>query len=94
MVLSGLLMSKKRKTRQEKIIADLRKKLEATKTRNRSNKGVINSESVISTLPTTRPTTQDSIQYPTSYIKKNLTKTITLAILVISLELVIYFFTG
>lgn len=91
MLFSGSLMAKKRKTRQEKIIAELRRKLAAKeKTRDKSE--------VVTTTPTptTQPVTQSPIPslIPASLIKKDLTKTFVLAILAISLELVLYFFIG
>lgn len=102
MLFSGLLMAKKRKTRQEKIIADLRRKLEMTR---RGKEWVMSSESSRESepeekmerlIPVThpRPMTQNSPPISTTYIKKDLTKTFVLAILAISLELVLYFFIG
>lgn len=100
MLFSGPLMAKKRKTRQEKIIADLRRKLEATK----RAKWEVGSEKLEPEVRNKKEETKtshllsqnqaSSLTFPTSYIKKDLTKTFVLAILAISLELVLYFFIG
>lgn len=105
MLFSGSLMAKKRKTRQEKIIADLRRKLEATRSRSVGEKWDVGREVRVSReetltspsqLPITRLTSHISSppSISTSFIKKDLTKTFVLAILAISLELVLYFFLG
>jgi len=88
-----------RKTRQEKIIADLRRKLEMTR---KGKEWVMSSESnregehekkTERFIPIThpRPITQNSPQISTSYLKSDLTKTFILTILAISLEIVLYF---
>lgn len=103
MLFLALLMAKKRKTRQEKIIAELRRKLEATRATgekwvvgSESSRGSEHEEKMERLIPIThpQPITQNSSQYLTPYIKKDLTKTFVLAILAISLELVLYFFLG
>lgn len=92
------LMSKK--TKQEKIIADLRRQLEATKTVTNSISEQINYPlpKRTATLPSfsspqdtkTIAFSQDSL----GLIKKDLTKTLLLSILAISFELVLYFLLG
>ena len=92
-----------KKTRQEKIIADLRRKLASTGS-NLSPQALPSKPQPITnpqpitqltslTLPPTNhlpPTTYNPPQVA-AYIKKDLTKTLILTILVISLELMLYF---
>ncbi|MFZ5365957.1 MAG: hypothetical protein ACOZBZ_01560 [Patescibacteria group bacterium] len=93
-----------RKTRQEKIIADLRRRLEATRNRSEGEKWDVGREVRVSreelkNSPPQFPISQPTSHFPsspsisTSYIKKDLTKTFLLTILAISLELVLYFLT-
>lgn len=89
-----LLMS--RKTRQEKIIADLRKRLNARIAQSSLPSAGLakNAEPAkIESNLSKRMATSDSAApaVSVSYIKKDLTKTAILTILAISLELVLYF---
>jgi len=75
-------MAKKRKTRKDKIIADLKRELAKKKSTNLTPK-----------LPKLNPipTNINNINKQTNpYLKKDLTKSLALAILVIGFELVIY----
>lgn len=91
--------SMSKKTKKEKIIADLRRQLETTKQskweiRNEKLDNEVRAEkkeNQKSNFPFPSPTSQ--IQFPTSimFIKKDLTKTLLLSILAISFELVLYF---
>lgn len=89
-----------RKTKREKIIADLRRELSQVKTDIQLPKVVDQTrafEKKITIEPiqsvNTFPHQSNSIYtYPTQLIKKDLTKTIILAILAISFELALFFF--
>ncbi len=88
-----------RKTRQEKIIADLRRKLETARIKDENQS--IGNEADLENGE--RETEKSSIRNhsqnmtknlsltSTAYIKKDLTKTFILTILAISLEIVLYF---
>ena len=74
-----------RKTKKEKIIADLRRKLQNAPVR---------SQSVPETVKIIEPPTvqtQSLYIYPVQLIKKDLTKTLLLCILAISLEVALFF---
>ena len=85
-----------RKTKQEKIIAELRRRLEVTK----REKGEVRSEIIDNDVRSEERETKEShipfqhpassFTLPTSLIKKDLTKTGILTMLAISLELVVY----
>lgn len=90
-------MSKKRKTKKEKVIAELRRKLQATKEKTsplppratgspRVEAGIASGDA--------RQYPASNISCPTAYLKRDLTKTFVLAILAISLEIVLYFLLG
>jgi len=76
-----------RKTKKEKILADLRRKLaQAEKITPILTKPAVSTQEVI-------PAQSASIYiYPTQLIKQDLTKTIFLSILAISFEVVLYFY--
>lgn len=80
-----------KKTRREKIIADLRRKLGTNQPT-----PIIPEQKEFYTLPKIQTTQSTSVQnlIPINYLKKDLTKTFVLAILAISLELVLYFWLG
>ncbi len=92
-----------RKTRKEKIIAELRRKLKVTQDLEKGEEKIENKETKESLkIPTitskARIGSEDQKQNSllaispyTPYIKKDLTKTLILAILAISLELILYF---
>jgi len=89
-------MSKKHKTRQAKIISDLRRKLEtASPSVQSENQATISTsfsyspKSVPEVLPAQKLST-----LPTVHIKKDLIKTLILSTLAISFELVLYFLIG
>lgn len=84
-----------KKTKKEKIIAELRRKLEATRVRREGEKWVheVRGEKESTTSPTSIPTSHIPPALPTSYIIKDLQKTFLLAGLAISLELVVYWLT-
>lgn len=96
-------MGKKRKTRQEKRITDLRKKLVAVQSESSqkeptpSEKKSVPANTIslsnysINQTQKNQPRLSFSSPIPLSYIKKDLTKTFVLAILAISLEIVLYF---
>lgn len=74
-----------RKTKKEKIIADLRRKLQ---------NAPVNSQPVSETVKIIEPLTvqtQSLYIYPVQLIKKDLTKTFLLCILAISLEVALFF---
>jgi len=75
-------MAKKRKTRKDKIIADLKRELAKKKSTNLAPEPP---------KPNPIPTNTNNINKQTNpYLKKDLTKSLALAILVIGFELVIY----
>jgi len=92
-----------RKTRKEKIIAELRRKLKVTQDLEKREEKIENKETKESLkIPTitskARIDSEDQKQNSllaispyTPYIKKDLTKTLILAILAIGLELILYF---
>jgi len=69
-----------RKTKKQKIIAELRRKLQ------------IDNISPLASHPTPPIQIQSLYIYPVRLIRKDLTKTLLLSILAISLEVAIYFF--
>ena len=89
-------MATKRKTRNDKIISDLRRQLATTRETTVQTQEIVpttKSYSVpVSTLPE-KPTVLPS-QIPLALVKKDLTKTLALTLLAISLELVLYFLLG
>ncbi|MDO8551253.1 MAG: hypothetical protein Q7S03_01040 [bacterium] len=97
-------MSKKRKTRQEKKISDLRRQLETTKTNDYTLPPQETSEAKIQPRTYQLPVIQSSAPqkttqsqpniFPVAYIKRDLSKTLILALLAFSLELVLYFVLG
>ncbi len=83
-----MLMPKK--TRQEKIIADLRRKLETVKTPGPVLRQPLNTNTSY-LLPTTPTLKQDTTQKQVDYfITKDLRKTFILAGLAISFEIIVY----
>ncbi|MBI4999424.1 hypothetical protein HZB97_01485 [Candidatus Gottesmanbacteria bacterium] len=87
-----------KKTKKEKIIAELRRKLETVKIE--SGQLEVKAEKKEFATPATRPTTHNLPPQPTSYSKKSsayiihdLRKTFILAGLAISLEVMIYWIT-
>ena len=80
-----------KKTRREKIVADLRRILGTSQPT-----PIIPEQKEFYALPkiqTTQPTSVQNL-IPINYLKRDLTKTFVLAILAISLELVLYFWLG
>ena len=90
-------MARKRKTRQEKKIAELRRKLAAQKRRSRKVFGperTIQVPAEKTKLPPQTPSIKKRLPLQTfdkKAVKKDLLKTLILSILAISLELVVYF---
>lgn len=90
-------MTKKHKTRQAKIISDLRRKLsqQAVARPQKALEEQENPNYQLRNLPTTQPKTRaDLPMYPVALVKKDLTKTAILTVLAISFELVLYFLLG
>lgn len=87
-----------KKTKQEKIIADLRRQLETTRVNvspMHSIYSVRNNTVKTSTIQPSQVTNNLSVSKDSlSLIKKDLTKTLILSILAISFELVLYFVLG
>lgn len=91
-----------KKTRKEKIIADLRRKLQSSQFRqdlpleNKAEREPIKNAQEGKKLPTyesatASPQNVSLYNFPVQLIKKDLTKTLFLSILAISLELTLYF---
>ncbi len=103
MILSAL-MGKRRKTRQEKIITQLRRRLEITPQAKRETGNEkpfdIKLETVklpdneVQKPPSSSPAVHLSPLPSVALIKKDLTKTVALAALAISLEIVLFFLLG
>lgn len=82
-----------KKTRQEKIIADLRRKLAQTRT----VEYIIpksKPETPAIKQPTVTPNPSPLPSFSLGLVKKDLTKTLLLTIIAISLEVVLYFYLG
>lgn len=87
-----------RKTKKEKVIADLRRKMARMEIATREVKEAPSSE-VTFLKKSATPTTTNAVSpqsgslyiYPAQLIKKDLTKTILISILAIGLEVVMYF---
>lgn len=78
-----------RKTKQDKIIADLRRKLRAQEERSTPITPELSSKIKQEAKPKSQPLT-DTLTIPTDLIKKDLMRTLVLTIVAISLELVVY----
>lgn len=90
-----------RKTKKEKIIADLRRKLAQANPETKAQEVRYNLQNIafpkkieeqpLNSVPEKFPQSDSIYIYPTQLIRKDLTKTLTLAILAISLELALFF---
>ena len=84
-------MAKKRKTRKDKIIADLKRELTKKKPTNPKPIHIASNLPVGgSKLPKSSPISTNTNSQINLYLKKDLTKSLALAILVIVFELVVY----
>lgn len=92
-------MAKKRKTREEKIIASLRRELEKSK---RELKKIKKKEEILPEKKQVKKSKTTNLYppclagrqvTPNLYLKRDLTKTLTLSILAIGIELVVYWLT-
>lgn len=85
------MAKKKRKTREEKIIADLRRELQsARKALSDTNQAEKTQKSVKKEKELPTPTMSATSQ-ASPYLKKDLTKSLILAIMAIAFELAIYY---
>jgi len=94
-------MAKKRKTRKEKIIVQLKRELEKQKlktaplgTKTKVSQEVVSqkSQAEISKPKGLKKADNSAFSYDPRLVKKDLTKTLTLALVAISLEVVLYFY--
>lgn len=94
-----LIMAKKRKTREEKIIAGLKRELKEVKRKLKKIKKkeeILPEEKQVKKSKTTNlypPFLAARQVTPDPYLKKDLTKTLILSILAIGIELVVYWLT-
>lgn len=85
-------MARKRKTREEKIIAQLRRELKESK---KELKGFKKEKAPEKKTVKKRPVPETSITLAFNpHLKRDLTKTLILSILAIATELVVYWFTA